>query len=284
MWEPPGEDEYWVFPDISNLITSSNLRGTLQDLEGVIINCHTDVANVKEAKREELDRIWENVYEADKLHTFKFSRLSGVIEGISETIQYFADALDPQHHHGEGTSLLLQYPGPFKNILKSAPKLEYFYDLQMQMQIAALLKEARFSEEEWKDASEKERMKILQEFYEEVRLIMGISSNKDIVFTSIPQPAEGFDLLGTYSHSETLLRLNSDMLNDPDSFDFFITVIHEARHAYQREAVDDPGCHVVSEETRGVWEENFDNYMKEKTISMNIAGSLLNWTQVILLD
>ena len=136
-------------------------------------------------------------------------------------------------------------------------------DLYMQWEIERLNKDERFSKATWDAATVDERKNILNEYIKEVSSIMGLSISG---ITFINQASvNGMVTMGSYSHSNTTVRINEWVIANGDannfsSYSLFTTVVHELRHAYQHAAVDNPDAFVVTQETIDKWEKSFDEY------------------------
>ena len=148
---------------------------------------------------------------------------------------------------------------------------EIAHDHQMQRAVFALLDEERFSEATWETLDVAKKRIVLTEFLSEVQEIMGTSADSNIRFF-YEQRSEIGVIGGRYIHTERpfysfrrrtvqWIEINEYILNMNYRVPF-IVIIHEVRHSYQREAIDDPLRHIVSNETRTVWERNIDNYVR----------------------
>lgn len=98
------------------------------------------------------------------------------------------------------------------------------------------------------------RCKIISEFYDSIQNQMGIDAK--ISFC----PKEPNDC-GCYSSRSNKIELNSDYLENPDCTGLMNTILHESRHAFQHECVNNPNFSNVNEYTRASWKYNFDNYI-----------------------
>jgi hypothetical protein len=127
----------------------------------------------------------------------------------------------------------------------------------MQDEIEELLRQERFSEATWNAADAAERERILQEYHDEVRRIMGTDVNPDLVFGPLPIP-----LYGRYEHRTRQITIDGNSLAEANGYDAFDTIVHENRHAFQAEAVDGSGHHIVSDETRAIWTESFSRRIR----------------------
>lgn len=140
---------------------------------------------------------------------------------------------------------------------------EKMMDLYLQRTINNLLKEDRFSEDTWNNATPDERKKILMEFMAEINAIMGTS-----VYTmEFDDKLRGTGTRGQYYNSGKKVVINPDYLdgNRADSYMIMRTMIHEMRHAYQHAAVENPDQFLVSKETRDKWADNFKDYKDADT-------------------
>ena len=141
-------------------------------------------------------------------------------------------------------------------------------DHLMQKEIFLLLSsDGRFSRETWNSSNRREREAILTDFLARVQGIKGTMANPSITFIRDER------FLGRYLHrtrwyEETWLigrpgriEVNERVLEDAENQQWdlgFRIIIHEVRHAYQHEAIDDPWRHTVSDETRGYWRSSIN--------------------------
>ncbi len=137
----------------------------------------------------------------------------------------------------------------------------------MQDEAFRLLDDPRFSEEKWDNASDEERKEMLNEYMQLLIEIMGLENTRTpIIFddslkdTTMGQNCDNPD--GTYT-----IKINPDYLDDPDSYELLmrLTVMHELRHSYQRQVVNNPDDYrgTVSDETIEAWRNNLQpgNYI-----------------------
>lgn len=138
-------------------------------------------------------------------------------------------------------------------------------DRAFQRRIQDLLKEKRFSEGHWKNASIDERKQILQDYMREVAAILGVEVADTITWTNMP-PHNGEINIGSYRHSDRVVRINEYNFTRRgyDSYELMTTIVHELRHAYQHNAVDHPDRYRVSQETIDSWKHSFDTYQEEQ--------------------
>ena len=127
------------------------------------------------------------------------------------------------------------------------------------------MKEERFSEGHWKNASIDERKQILQDYMREVAAILGVEVADTITWTNMP-PHNGEINIGSYRHSDRVVRINEYNFTRRgyDSYELMTTIVHELRHAYQHNAVDHPDRYRVSQETIDSWKHSFDTYQEEQ--------------------
>lgn len=98
------------------------------------------------------------------------------------------------------------------------------------------------------------RCKIISEFYDSIKGQMGI----DAKISFCPK---GPNDCGCYSNWNNKIELNSDYLENSDCTGLMNTILHESRHAFQHECVNNPKFSNVNEFTRASWKNNFDNYI-----------------------
>lgn len=134
-------------------------------------------------------------------------------------------------------------------------------DQYMKQQIAVILAKQEYSEAAWNAANTEERKAMLSKLMNEVVGIYGVDVDSEITWTNT-QPENGVINHGGYHHDSQYIRINVYyMENRSTSYDLTSTIIHELRHAYQHQAVDQPENYAVTDETLGVWESNFNNYV-----------------------
>lgn len=133
-------------------------------------------------------------------------------------------------------------------------------DLYMQNQIEKLLKQKRYSEKTWNDASLQERQDILNEYLQDVASIMGLEIGP-INFDRIIPNGSTY-AMGAYSNSQKEIIINTWVMEDnvPDSYRLMSTIVHEMRHAYQHAVCENPEQFVVTEETIQSWQDSIINY------------------------
>jgi hypothetical protein len=122
--------------------------------------------------------------------------------------------------------------------------VEYLADRELQTRVQAYLTRKDFSYVNWKSADIDERKEILEKLVDQVSEEMGLSKKVKLKFE---KKAE--NLNGSYLHSKRTVTINSNRLDDDNSYNLLRTVFHELRHAYQSEAVDQDNGHLVSQKT-----------------------------------
>ena len=130
---------------------------------------------------------------------------------------------------------------------------EHAADIRMRNESLALLREY---EDKWRAArTEAEKKALLTQLLAKIQNILGTRANPNINFASL-----GGGTLGSYTPRHGLITINTNMLNSHNSIRLLKTIIHEARHAYQYEAAFQGRHPSVSNETRQIWRDNFQNY------------------------
>lgn len=128
----------------------------------------------------------------------------------------------------------------------------------MRRRINDLFDSGYFSDERWNSASAEERVQMLNSFKNVLNGIYGINVTADIAFF------EGEEsLCGYYQSSDNKVYLNVNSLTNRSREEVMNTIVHEMRHAYQYQVINDPGSYIVSEETARAWEQNWsdENYI-----------------------
>ena len=139
----------------------------------------------------------------------------------------------------------------------SKPETEQAADLRMRNEALAKLAEY---ESKWRSArTEAEKRALLNSFLAEIQKILGTKAKSNINFTNMSA-----NVYGSYNPNQGLITINLNVLNSPEGIRLLKTVIHEARHAYQYEAAFRGSHPSVSNETRQIWRNNYNNY---KTVS-----------------
>lgn len=128
-------------------------------------------------------------------------------------------------------------------------------DQYMQAAIFDILQEDQFSQEAWENASIEERKEILNSFLDRMEKEMGISL-EDIQFRS----GEDLGYNGAYNYADNYIALNEEILNSGDPSGAMTTLMHEARHAYQHAACENPDQFLVTADTIQGWQDSSDNY------------------------
>ncbi len=128
-------------------------------------------------------------------------------------------------------------------------------DQYMQAAIGDILQEDQFSQEAWENASIEERKEILNSLLDRMEKEMGISL-EDIQFRS----GEDLGYNGAYNYADNYIALNEEILNSGDPSGAMTTLMHEARHAYQHAACENPEQFLVTADTIQGWQDSSDNY------------------------
>lgn len=143
-------------------------------------------------------------------------------------------------------------------------------DEAMKNKMREVLKNEKYSRDNWNKLSVEGKKKLLQEYMNEVIAIYGLKKVKTTLFwDSKAEYSNGSITWGYYTDGNHRVTLNERALSDSidtwDSYDMFETVGHELRHAYQHEAIDNPTDFMVSKETIDSWSKNFKHYISSDT-------------------
>lgn len=282
------DDQFWIFSGLVDAIDGWFISRDIADYEGDIEAYHHNILDAENTSKEKLEAIWANVYAVDGEYAPYFQDLSADLETFKRDLSYLADSLDPQSALAvKGVPLLLRPPIEFGKIFRDYSKnLEFSTDHDLQEQIFAILEEDGFTEQDWKNADTPEkRQAMLQRFYDRVREIMGIDAEATLVFEPLDVTNKNA-IFGAYRHSDKTIRVNSILVEyshpkwkDLEWREFYTTIIHEARHAYQRETDDFPGRHIVSDETRSVWSSNIlkENHIEYEDDPRGYFSQPIEW-------
>jgi hypothetical protein len=134
-----------------------------------------------------------------------------------------------------------------------------------------LINQERFSKKTWDNADLDERMKILQEFYDESQKIMGTDAEPNINFEEVP------NINGQYSPTTNTVTIPPSRITASDGYIRLKTVMHELRHCYQWESVEDPDAHIVDEDTRKAWKDNWYNYVDSNADRTGYYQQPIEW-------
>lgn len=121
----------------------------------------------------------------------------------------------------------------------------------MQARIQELLNSDAYSKEAWKNATNKERQQMLENYMKEIEGILGIDV-KDSINFFYKKPKDGSTTRGYYTNSKNEVSINSYIIQTyppDDSYVLFSTMTHEIRHAYQYAAVDNPTDYQATKDT-----------------------------------
>jgi len=146
--EEEGGEYYWDFSEVFDPnLNDPYLEESLKNLEMDIESYHKEILSVKKTKIEDLNRIWDNVYTEDSVHSRNFAFNNDMMTTLSEAIKSLADSINPNIPGQEGVSGLLKFPASYKKLLVEIQSLEYYYDIKMQTEIQTLLQnDPRFSQ------------------------------------------------------------------------------------------------------------------------------------------
>lgn len=112
-----------------------------------------------------------------------------------------------------------------------------------------------------KNASNKERLDMIEDFAKTLVNLYGLDVEVDIIL--------GEEGLGGYhdgSKNKIVFNITGLMNTESENFAYFArfaveTVIHELRHAVQHKSINEPGFWDVDEKTRMEWKNNLENYI-----------------------
>lgn len=136
-------------------------------------------------------------------------------------------------------------------------------DQAMASELKALLKTKDYSKDTWSKASIEERKRILNNLFNDMQSIYGISLSEIVIEPIEAEP--GYITYGYYRDSDKLICINESVLSNPNSYDSVMdTMVHEMRHGYQHAVVDNPNKFNVDLMTVEEWRNNFNRY---KTIN-----------------
>ncbi|MDL2257608.1 leucine-rich repeat domain-containing protein [Eubacteriales bacterium OttesenSCG-928-K08] len=155
-------------------------------------------------------------------------------------------------------------------------------DWRMREECLQLL-EGKYSEKEWKKATKNGRKEMLISLFNDVKEILNLSDSWKIYFEEL-----GFFYYGktdAYLNENTNEYENKVIIADKFGYtNYYLmmrTVIHECRHAYQREVILGENDHIVSDMTRQKW---LDSSLKGKYIHNDSINSRPYFQQAVEWD
>jgi RHS repeat-associated protein len=127
----------------------------------------------------------------------------------------------------------------------------------------------------WNSANVAARKTLLTAYLKKVQGVLNTAANATITWE---EKAEG--LWGEYDYTTNKISLTTRYLayNDVDTYAKYIEVImHETRHCYQYEAVNDMRNHFVDPGTKEAWSKNIDNYISSSPNYNKYQAQPLEW-------
>jgi hypothetical protein len=141
------------------------------------------------------------------------------------------------------------------------------FDLENQIQIGMAVEQlgniAELQPEVWQSLDPGDRVGVLQSVENLMAEIQGRPP------LSVVSETLGPGSFGAYDGST--IKINSDQINGNDIGveEFFDTVVHEGRHAYQQYAIENPGI-INNQAIIQAWSANFENYLSAELYGMDI--------------
>ncbi|GHU83053.1 hypothetical protein AGMMS50284_5940 [Clostridia bacterium] len=142
-------------------------------------------------------------------------------------------------------------------------------DLRMQAEVDKILAKDEYSERSWslaplttfKGSDIKTKKDILNDLFKEAKNAMNLTIIADEI-SYFNQSVENSKItLGQYSNYAKEMSINEGYLEDSNSYAILKTLVHELRHCYQHESVDNLGVsHKISSQTAKIWRENLNDY------------------------
>lgn len=129
----------------------------------------------------------------------------------------------------------------------------------MHSQVDSLFDNAYYGEKNWSRATASERKAILNSLKDELNAIYGTNVTADIDYYYGPSNEYGY-----YNEVDNMVHINVNSFNTHSREDVMNTVVHEMRHAYQYEVIQNPDQYIVSNDTVKTWENNWYNYISYK--------------------
>lgn len=190
---------------------------------------------------------------------------------------YFFTAETFEAVENEITRSIINRKRVFGNISSSGTEInndldEYTFQTEVkdnyanQEKVREILQKEEYSEEKWDKMSVEERKQLMEKLFKEVSEILGVEGISLVFTTPETDPDMSVSTNGYNSDSKKCIAINEDKLDDDGSYDRLRTIVHELRHAYQHDVVNNPDKYKgkVSQKTIDVWTENFkpENYKK----------------------
>lgn len=98
------------------------------------------------------------------------------------------------------------------------------------------------------------RSEVAMEFFDNIKHIMGIDAELSFI------PMSG-TLCGGFKPKSNTIELNSRYLENPSCNGLLNTILHESRHAFQMQCIQNPQSCNVSPEIINMWKNNITHYI-----------------------
>ncbi|MDR0501036.1 MAG: hypothetical protein LBG97_07370 [Coriobacteriales bacterium] len=264
-------DEWWGFGRIVDFVTDFFLSDSIKDNVRTIEAYHEEILDKKNMSLEQLDKVWEEVYATDMHYAERMREINEQFNQLLANIRAYTDILNPTQPDG-GLAPILRSEDEFQarfapayeqwdTWLKSAitRDIERAFDHRAQRQVDELFASLGYTKATWNALTEDGKIAVLLEVIAALNAIL--RTNVDIKALKIIDDGYREDsslLLARYEVGVNQIEVNLAALNDSKrSIDLLRGMAHEVRHAYQYETVIDPSKHIVTDETRQQWKQNF---------------------------
>jgi len=243
------EDENWWSPlvqDIAIAAAQAGINmGMLYDNEETIATCRKSLLDAKQAGKDEINQIWNDVYNCETEHKQSLTALREEIRQLTSEYARMAEIMDFNRPAG------CLWTGPTQDLIEffhANFDTEYEYDHYTQEKIEALKFDERFSQERWDGLDENGKEQFLQEYYDEVLRIMGIQGDQNLRFEQIGDA--NAQCTGNPRTRAWWVTIDTDYLKNTSREDFMTTIVEEARHGYQNEVLADYDYRVIINDYR----------------------------------
>ena len=205
----------------------------INDYESAIAKYHKDILELKHTSKNDIDKIWEDVYGCESEHVIRIRELRERLLQIISEYSKLAEIIDCNR---PGGFMLTGSTHDLVQVLFESFSTEKEYDRYIQGVLEDLKKSERFylTDEQWDNMSQKERQSYLEEFYREVAKIMGLSDTVVFQFAEINERG-----VCGYKEGNIYIKINVENIMTLDRQIIMANIVHECRHAYQYEVVED---------------------------------------------
>ncbi|MDR0500581.1 MAG: hypothetical protein LBG97_04975 [Coriobacteriales bacterium] len=272
-----GEDEqWWLFSRLIDAVSDLFIAEDIKHYAGDIARYHEAIIDKKNTTIEQLNDIINDVHGVDVIYSEYIRSINDSMTQLASILGSFSEALNTNQPDGSLAPILRsesEYQAFMAPIYEQRDawrasfitrEVERLFDLRAQAQVDELLSREEYSRAAWYTLTETEKYELLLGLIAELNMILGTKVDISILNTIDQEArADGTLLYAVYSAATNQISVNRIAINNRgDSYYIHRFMVHEVRHAYQYETINNPASHLVSEETCYQWSQNYqsENY------------------------